>query len=101
MSNDFFLGAPFNISSYALLIHLVADVVGLDVGKLVYVGGDTHLYRNHLEPAKEQYERVPRKLPKLSIINSHDKLEDYTMDDLELIGYDPHPAIKAQVSVGL
>jgi thymidylate synthase len=98
-SNDFFLGNPFNIASYALLCHMIAHVCNLEVGDLICNGGDTHLYLNHIEQAKIQLARTPRELPKLKIINKRERLEDFIFEDFELLGYDPYPAIKADISV--
>src|SRR5699024_1865439 len=100
-SNDVFLGAPFNIASYALLIHLIASMVDLNVGKLTIVGGDSHIYLNHIDAVKEQISREPVQSPKLNVKTKKDNIEDYTLDDIELIGYDPHGPIKADLSVGL
>lgn len=100
-SGDFFLGVPFNITSYALLTHIIADMVGLGVGKLIHIGGDMHLYANHTSVAETQYHIKPKELPRLVIKNSHDKIEDYTIDDFELVGYNPHPPLRAPLSVGL
>lgn len=98
-SCDVFLGLPFNIASYALLVHMVAQQCSLDVGDFVWTGGDTHLYLNHLEQARLQLTREPRALPKLVIKRKPDSLFDYRFDDFEISGYDPHPAIKAPVAI--
>lgn len=100
-SGDVFLGVPFNITSYALLTHIIADMVGLKVGKLIHIGGDMHLYNNHIGVAETQFHITPKNLPNLIIKNTHDNIEDYTIEDLELIGYDPHPPLRAPLSVGL
>jgi thymidylate synthase len=97
-SADIFLGVPFNIASYALLTHLMANELGLGVGDFVHTFGDLHLYSNHVEQAIEQLGRSPRPFPKL-ILRAGDSLFDTTLDNIQLSGYDPHPAIKAEVSV--
>ncbi|MXP49668.1 thymidylate synthase [Pantoea sp. Eser] len=98
-SCDIFLGLPFNIASYALLVHMVAQQCDLKVGDFVWTGGDTHLYSNHLEQARLQLTREPRPLPKLVIKRKPASLFDYQFDDFEIEGYDPHPAIKAPVAI--
>ncbi len=98
-SADLFLGVPFNIASYALLTHMVAEQCALDVGDFVWTGGDCHLYLNHLEQADLQLAREPRPLPTLAILRRPHSLFDYAFDDFDFRGYDPHPAIRAPVAV--
>lgn len=98
-SADVFLGVPFNIASYALLIHMFAQQANMAVGDFVWTGGDVHLYSNHLEQARTQLGRSPRPLPKLIIKRKPDSIFDYKFEDFEIEGYDPHPAIKAPVAI--
>ena len=98
-SADLFLGVPFNIASYALLIHIVAHSTGLRAGELVHTFGDAHLYVNHLDQAKLQLELDPRPLPQLRISCAPKEPWDYVFEDFAIEGYDPHPHIKAEVSV--
>lgn len=98
-SCDFFLGVPFNIASYALLTMMMAKECDLVPGSFVWTGGDTHLYLNHFEQAKEQLLRTPKALPVMKIRRKAPSIFDYEYEDFELEGYDPHPAIKAPVAV--
>jgi len=98
-SADIFLGVPFNIASYALLVHLVAQQCDLELGDFVWTGGDCHLYLNHLEQADLQLARAPLPLPQLVLRRRPATLFDYTADDIEVQDYAPHPAIKAPVAV--
>ena len=98
-SADIFLGVPFNIASYALLTHMVAQVCELEPGDFVWTGGDCHLYSNHLEQARAQLEREPRPLPTLRLNPAVRELFGFRFEDIALEGYDPHPHIKAPVAV--
>ena len=98
-SGDVFLGIPFNIASYALLAYMVASVCNLKLGSLVHFIGDTHLYLNHIEQAHEQLSRSPRALPRLELDPQKESIFDYKYEDIKLYDYDPHPTIKAEVSV--
>ena len=98
-SADIFLGVPFNIASYALLTHMVAQQCDLDVGDFVWTGGDCHIYSNHAEQVALQLSREPRPYPTLRILRKPDSIFDYQYDDFAFDGYDPHPAIKAPVAV--
>ncbi len=97
-SADLFLGVPFNIASYALLTHMMADQAGLEVGEFVWTGGDCHIYDNHLEQVGTQLGREPRPYPNL-VLAHRDSIFDYRYDDIEIRDYHPHPAIKAPVAV--
>jgi len=98
-SADVFLGVPFNIASYALLTHMVAQVCDLGVGDFVHTLGDAHLYLNHLDQARLQLEREPRPLPTLRLNPERRALDEFDLDDVEVLGYDPHPAIRAPIAV--
>jgi len=98
-SADLFLGVPFNIASYSLLAMMVAQVVDLRPGDFVHTFGDLHLYQNHLEQAREQLTRDCRSLPRMKLNPAIKKMRDFRFEDFELIGYDPHPAIKAAIAV--
>jgi thymidylate synthase len=98
-SADIFLGVPFNIASYALLTMMIAQVTGLKPGDFVHTFGDLHLYANHVEQAKEQLSREPRKPPTMHLDPSVKRIEDFRYEHFELRGYDPHPTIKAPIAV--
>jgi len=97
-SGDAFLGIPFNIASYALLLTMFAAVLNREPGEFVHSIGDVHLYGNHIEQAREQVGRAPRPFPTLNVMSFRDDIDSWTADDFILSGYDPHPAIKAEVS---
>ena len=98
-SCDVFLGLPFNIASYAILIHMIAQQCNLKVGEFFWTGGDVHLYNNHIALAKKQMTRTPRKLPELIIVKKPKSLFDYSFQDFKIIGYNPYSSIKGKISI--
>lgn len=98
-SADIFLGVPFNIASYALLLQMMAQVTGLQAGEFIHTLGDAHIYTNHLEQVKLQLSREPRALPTMQINPNVDSIFGFKYDDFELLNYDPHPHIKGEVAV--
>ncbi len=98
-SCDIFLGVPFNIASYALLTHILAQQADLKVGELVWTGGDCHLYLNHVEQADTQLARTPTPLPTLALLRRPADIADYRIEDFQVLGYEPQPAIRAPVAV--
>ncbi len=98
-SADTFLGVPFNIASYALLTMMLAQVTGLEVGEFVHTFGDVHLYSNHFDQAKEQMSREPKPFPTMKINPKVKNIDDFKFEDFEVIGYDPHPPIKGDITV--
>jgi thymidylate synthase len=98
-SADLFLGVPFNIASYALLTHVVAQQTGYEPGELIWVGGDCHIYSNHVEQVSEQLGREVRPFPDLELTRRPESIDGYRLEDFKVVGYNPHPAIKAPVAV--
>jgi len=98
-SNDVFLGAPFNIAQYSLLTMMMAQVAGLKLGEYIHTNGDVHIYKNHIKQVKEQLSRKPKKLPRVKINPNVKDIFKFTVDDFELIGYEPYPPIKAPIAV--
>ncbi len=98
-SNDAFLGAPFNIAQYAMLTMMLAQTCNLELGEYIHTNGDVHLYQNHIDQAKLQLTRKPRKLPKLKLNPKVKDIFDFKYEDFEIVGYDPYPAIKADIAV--
>jgi thymidylate synthase len=98
-SADIFLGVPFNIASYSILTHMIANVCNLSVGDFIHTLGDAHLYKNHFEQAKKQLSRSVKDKPQLNILKKHININDFIFEDFEIINYDPHPHISAPVAV--
>lgn len=98
-SCDLFLGVPFNIASYSLLIHIIAQMTGHEPGEFIWVGGDVHIYKNHVRQVMTQLERTPNGLPRLEVTKEPRTLDEWQFEDLNLIGYKPQPGIKAPVAV--
>ena len=98
-SADIFLGVPFNIASYSILTHMIANVTGLSVGDFVHTLGDAHIYKNHFNQAKVQLSRSIKTLPNLKFRKKFDSINDFKYEDFEILDYDPHPNISAPVAV--
>ncbi|WP_343152528.1 thymidylate synthase [Buchnera aphidicola] len=98
-SCDVFIGLPFNIASYAILLHMISQQCSLFPGELLWTGGDVHLYKNHISLAKKQILRKPRQLPQLTILNKPKSIFDYNFKDFKIINYQPYPSIKAKVAI--
>lgn len=98
-SADMGLGVPFNIASYAILTHMIAHVTGLQAAEFIHTIGDSHVYTNHIGALEEQLRREPRKFPVLNIKNNTDNIENFSYGDFEIVGYEPHPAIKMEMAV--
>ncbi len=98
-SADVFLGVPYNIASYALLTHMLAQVCGLEAGEFIHTFGDVHIYNNHRDQVEAQSRRLPRRLPHLHLNAGIERIEDFRFEHMELSNYDPHPAVKGDVSV--
>jgi len=98
-SADIFLGVPFNIASYAILVLMMAQVTGLKAGEFIHTLGDAHIYLNHIEQVKLQLTRTPRTLPQMILNKDRSSLFDFEFDDFQLVNYDPHPHIKGEISV--
>ncbi len=98
-SADIFLGIPFNIASYAILTHMIANVCDLSVGDFVHTLGDAHLYNNHFEQAKKQLSRSLKNKPQIKLLKKHNNINDFVFEDFDIINYDPHPHIPAPVAV--
>ena len=100
-SADMFLGVPFNIASYALLLSIIGEILGLKPKRFIHSFGDAHIYKNSIDQVKEQISRAPKAMPRLIMpkLNTLDDLKTYSIDDFILDGYDPHPPIKAKMAI--
>ncbi|MFP4698657.1 MAG: thymidylate synthase, partial [Eubacteriales bacterium] len=98
-SADAFLGVPFNIASYSLLLMMVAKITGLKPKEFIHTIGDAHIYENHIEQVDKQLKRKPKKLPQMTILGDQKTIDDFSYEDFQLSGYDPYPAIKGKVAV--